>query len=117
MPETTTPAADDPIYRVDKFAVPDSARAPLLAKIEMTHALLRQQPGFRADVVLEQISGPGEFNVVTMVEWDGPDVIAAARAAVMAMQRSEGFDPQAMFARLGIRADLANYRAISRGGD
>lgn len=117
MPETTTRAAEGPIYRVDKFAVPDSARGALMARIEMTHALLRQQPGFRRDLVLEQISGPGEFNVVTMVEWDGPDAIVAARAAVTAMHRGDGFDPQVMFARLGIRADLANYRAIARGSD
>lgn len=117
MPQTTSPEAEGPIYRVDRFMVPEPARATFLAKVEMTHALLRRQPGFRGDVVLEQVSGPGEFNVVTMVEWEGADAMAGAREAVTAMQRSENFDPQAMFAQLGIRADLANYRAISRGGD
>jgi heme-degrading monooxygenase HmoA len=56
------------IYRVDKFVVPDRAREEFLHKVRRTHELRRTLPGFLQDFVLEQSSGPGEFNVVTIVE-------------------------------------------------
>jgi heme-degrading monooxygenase HmoA len=100
------------IYRVDKFVVPNQARGEFLTKVRETHALLNTQPGFIQDLVLEQPAGPGEFNLVTLVEWDSAQAVENARAAVLAMRQRTGFDPQEMFARLGIRADLANYRRI-----
>ena len=58
------------VFRVDKFVVPAEARDEILSKARMTHELLRQQEGFVQDFLLEQFSGPGEFNIVTMVEWE-----------------------------------------------
>jgi heme-degrading monooxygenase HmoA len=100
------------IYRIDKFNVPSSARKEFIDKVHSTHELLRTLPGFIQDNVLEQIGGPGEFNFVTIVIWDSTESIEAARKAVMAKREQNGFDPQDMYARLGIKADLANYRQI-----
>jgi hypothetical protein len=100
------------IYRVDKFVVPDSVRKEFISRVRSTHELLRTLPGFLQDFVLEQSSGPGEFNFVTIVEWDGVQSIENAKAAVMAMQKEMQFNPQEMFARLGIKADLGNYKQI-----
>jgi hypothetical protein len=36
----------------------------------------------------------------------------AARRAVVAKREEIGFNPREMFARLGIKADLANYKQI-----
>ena len=38
--------------------------------------------------------------------------IENARAAVLAMHKSSGFNAQEMMARLGIKADLGNYKRI-----
>jgi len=100
------------IYRVDKFAVPHAARGEFLAAVRTTHDFLRTQPGFIRDVVLAQTSGPGDFNFVSIVEWESADSVEKARAAVLAMQRKANFDPQELRARLGIRADVGEYRAI-----
>jgi heme-degrading monooxygenase HmoA len=100
------------IYRVDKFVVPDAARQEFLGKVRSTHQLLKAQPGFVREVVLEQTSGPGRFNFVTVVEWQSQSAIEAAKAVVMAAHAKGGFNPQALFARLGIEADIANYTAI-----
>ncbi len=70
------------------------------------------QPGFVRDVVLEQTSGPGRFNVVTLVEWQSQSAMEAAKAVVMAAHAKSGFKPQELFARLGIEADIANYTAV-----
>jgi heme-degrading monooxygenase HmoA len=100
------------VYRVDKFIVPIQAREEFIGKVRNTHKLLRTLPGFVQDFVLEQSAGPGEFNFVTIVEWESSDAIENARAAVMAMHKETNFNPQEMFARLGIKADLANYIPI-----
>ncbi len=97
-------------YRVDKFVVPAPAREEFLGKVRKTHSVLKIQPGFVRDTVLEQVAGSGEFNFVTIVEWDSQASVDNAKAAVASMFAQSGFNPQEMFGRLGIKADLANYR-------
>jgi heme-degrading monooxygenase HmoA len=100
------------IYRVDKFVVPSTARKEFLDKVRRTHAVLKAQPGFLQDFVLEQASGPGEFNFVTMVEWASQEAVEKAGAAVAALHRGMNFDAKELFARTGIRADIANYTLL-----
>jgi heme-degrading monooxygenase HmoA len=101
---------DPAVFRVDKFAVPGPARREFLEKVLATHALLRTQAGFVRDVILEQTSGPAEFNFVTIVEWESAAAIEPARQAVAALHRRMSFDPREMVARLGIRADIGDYK-------
>ncbi len=101
---------DTKVYRVDKFVVPGHARQEFLNKVHATHDLLRLQAGFVQDNILEQASGPGEFNFVTIVEWENAEAMEPARLAVTALHNRMNFDPHELFARLGIRADLANYK-------
>ena len=63
--------------------------------------------------MLEQAAGPGEFNFVTIVEWENSESIENARAAVTAMHKGMNSGPQEMFTRLEIKADLANYQHIN----
>lgn len=100
------------IYRVDKFIVPPHAREEFIGKVRITHELLRTLPGFLQDFILEQSAGPGEFNFVTIAEWESPECIENAKAAVLALHKQMNFNPQEVFARLGIQSDLANYRRI-----
>ncbi|MBX5240245.1 antibiotic biosynthesis monooxygenase [Rhizobium sp. NLR22b] len=100
-------------YRIDKFIVPAAAREEFLVKVMMTHKLLEAQEGFIEHKVLEQVAGPGEFNFVTIAEWQNNEVVERARAAVMAAHKAANFDPQEMFSRLGIRADIASYKPVA----
>jgi len=102
------------IFRVDKFVVPAHARQEFLTRVHATHEVLRTQPGFVRDAILEQTSGPGEFNFVTIVEWENGDAIEGARKAVAALHQKMNFDPQAMISRLEIRADIANYKSVEQ---
>jgi hypothetical protein len=109
----TEPAAEfKPVYRVDKFVVPPPARDEFLDRVRATHRILREQPGFVRDHILEQSDGPGSFNIVTLVEWAGQEYIDSAKIAVMAAQRKMNFNPQELLARLGIKADIANYQRL-----
>jgi heme-degrading monooxygenase HmoA len=100
------------IYRVDKFSVPRQAREEFLEKVRATHGLLRSQAGFVEDAILEQASGPGEFNFVTIVEWENAEAMEPARRAVAALHEQMNLDPREMFTRLGIRADLGNFKRV-----
>ena len=101
-----------PIYRVDKFVVPQAAREEFLKRVRDTHQVLRHQPGFIQDALLEQVAGPGRFNIVTIAEWETQEAIDAARAAVMEAHAESGFSPKETMERLGIEADIANYERI-----
>jgi heme-degrading monooxygenase HmoA len=103
---------DRRFYRVDKFAVPAAAREEFLTRVFQTHEVLRRQPGFVRDFLLERVSAPGELSIVTIAEWESEDFVAGAREAVAALHRATNLDPQALFARLGIKPDLGNYKRI-----
>lgn len=100
------------IYRVDKFVVPSAAREEFLDRVRYTQSFLKVQPGFLQDFVLEQFSGPAEFNVVTTVEWASQEAFENASAVIAARYREMNFDPQETLASLGIKADFANYKRI-----
>lgn len=110
--ENKLSADRDHVYRVDKFSVPEHARAEFLERVRLTHDVLRVQPGFLRQFLLEQTAGPGKFNFVTFVEWESQNAVEQARDAVAAHHRQLGFDPQQMRSRLGIDADVASYRRI-----
>ncbi|MEP6566217.1 MAG: antibiotic biosynthesis monooxygenase [Mesorhizobium sp.] len=101
------------VFRVDKFVVPAAAREEILAKVKLTHELLRRQQGFLQDFLLEQFSGPGEFNLVTIVEWDSQETVDKVVPIVKAEHERIGFDARETIARLGVRADIANYQRLS----
>lgn len=103
---------DHHIYRVDKFVVPDEARAEFISDIRRTHNLLKDQPGFIQDFLLEQSDGPGEFNIVTFVEWESQEAIENARDEVKAMHERINFDPEETISRLSIKTDIATYTQI-----
>lgn len=100
------------LYRLDKFIVPNNARDEFLAKVNEIHGVLRSQPGFVQDFLLEQPLNDEAFNLVTLIEWDDASFIEKAKAAVMALHKSSGFSPQETMARLGIKADMGTYRSI-----
>ncbi|MFC6764525.1 antibiotic biosynthesis monooxygenase family protein [Natrinema soli] len=100
------------VFRVDKFAVPDEARDEFLRQLLSKEDTIRAQPGFVQTFVLEQSSGPGEFNFVTIVEWENQDDFENARETIGALHERRNFDPQELFSRLGIEADIATYTQI-----
>lgn len=100
------------VFRVDKFVVPAPGREEFLSRVAATHAVLRAQKGFVRDLILEQESGSGEFNFVTLAEWSDSSVFKDVSAAVARMHAEIGFDPREALGRLGIRADIANYRVL-----
>lgn len=100
------------IFRIDKFVVPAHARDEFLKGVDATHGELRKQSGFIRDFVLEQVSGPGEFNFVTFVEWANQSALEAAVRKIKRFHRNIGFDGRELVDRLGIAADMANYTKI-----
>ena len=105
-----TPAG--PLYRVDRFIVPAAGRDEFLARVRDTHAVLRRQDGFLQDMILERQSGPGAFNIVTVVEWVNAEVVGRVGEAVAKRHAELGFDRNELIARLGITADIANYTRV-----
>jgi heme-degrading monooxygenase HmoA len=100
------------VYRIDKFKVPPSAREEFFAGVHESQGFLSTLPGFVRNSVFEQMSGPGAFNFVTVVEWESGEAIEDAQKSVAAKYESIGFNPQERRTRLGIEADVAIYRAM-----
>ena len=97
------------IYRIDKFVVPPAAMSAFLARARKVQGMLGALPGCGQNLVLTQTGGPGEFNVVTIVEWADERALANAKSLMQAHYAQEGFDADTFMKQLGVRADLAVY--------
>ena len=101
-----------PYFRIDKFIVPEAARQAFIDVVDDTDAVMRGQPGFVRHDLLEQVGGPGEFNFVTVAEWESDAVVPAVAAAIARRHAIRCFDRNAFFAQHGITADIATYRML-----
>lgn len=96
------------VYRMDTFDVPEANRDEFLEAVLHTHEILRTQPGFLHDLLLERESGPGSLSILTLAAWENDSAVAAAGAAVRADRADSGFDPRVLTARLGVTGELGN---------
>ncbi len=101
-------------YRIDRFTVPAAGYDEFMSRVRQTHALLKHQPGFIRDNIVERPLPAGFSEIVTIAEWQDEDHVAKARLAVQDLHREAGFDPKEMFGRLDIEAAIASYVPISR---
>jgi heme-degrading monooxygenase HmoA len=99
-----------PVYRIDKFVVPDRPRAEFLAKVRETQQILREIPGCVDEAVYEQTDGPGRFNVITMVTWQSAQAMESAKKVMAERQARDGFRPNEFLEKLGVSGDIGIYR-------
>jgi len=104
--------ATAPFFRIDKFVVPEPARTVFIQAVDDSEAVMRAQPGFVGHSLLEQVGGPGEFNFVTVAEWESDAYVPAAAAAIARDHAMRSFNRNLFFAAHGIKADIATYRLL-----
>ncbi|GGJ41351.1 antibiotic biosynthesis monooxygenase [Deinococcus roseus] len=101
------------VFKIDQFTVPAPSRTEFLQRVSQTLEVLRAQRGFVQDFLLEhQTENPASSTIITIVEWENPEVMPAARAAVQAFHQNIGLDATTLYDRLGIKADLKNYQQV-----
>jgi heme-degrading monooxygenase HmoA len=115
MPSPTNARAEaGAFFRIDRFLVPQAARAEFLSRVLQTHRLLADQPGFLGDHVVERAAASDANEIVTIAVWESEEAVVSARKAVQAMHKAAGFDPGSLFHRLEIKAEIGNYAPVSR---
>ena len=98
------------VFRVDKFIVPAPVLGAFVDQMQQIQRTLRNLPGCLRATVLTQTGGAGEFNALTVVEWENDEAVAAAQQIVQKKFTEEGFDPKTFVQSLGARSDLGLYR-------
>jgi heme-degrading monooxygenase HmoA len=100
------------VFRIDKFEVPERSLEEFLRRVRRTQEQLDAFDGCVQNHVLQKVSGPGRFNIVTVVEWASSEAIESAQQVMTRRYEEEGFVPGEFMSRLGVDADLANYTAL-----
>ena len=96
-------------YRIDRFELPASAKEEFLGAVSHVHELLRSQPGFEHDLLVEEPLPDGRLHLLTVAAWRDDEAMAGARAAIAADRAVTGFEPQALMARLGVTPEFGEY--------
>lgn len=97
------------IIRLDRFIIPTSAYAEFLKQLKQIHALLREQPGLRYDLLFERPATDEAVHLMSMVEWADQNSLDAAKRVVDAYCHKIGFDRDEVLERLKIIADIGIY--------
>lgn len=113
MPDSSFTPTTAPIWKIDKFIVPELERPAFEAILHDTHGFLETLDGFLWQGVFTQAGGAAVFNIVTAVAWREDAAMVAAKDRVQAWQAARGFAPQAYMAARGIEADMGLYRGIA----
>ncbi|CAN7401439.1 antibiotic biosynthesis monooxygenase [Neorhizobium tomejilense] len=101
------------IFRVNRFAVPIEGREEFMALVHRTHEVIRAQLGFVDDLILEQASIAGLFNVITILQFEGEHALQPVIAAVAKSDEEAGIDRQALSRRLSVETNVGFYhRAV-----
>lgn len=106
MQELTT----TPVIRINRFAVPPDARGEFMELIKRTHEVMRAQPGVIDEMILEQRSGAGPFNLMTIIQFEGEHVLQPVIAAIARSDAEAGIDRHALSRRLGVEIELGFYQ-------
>ena len=101
-------------FRIDSFAIPDSARAEFEEAMHRNMAFIEKLPGFLGHVAFEKVGGPTTFNVVTIAVWKSREAFDEAAEAVRSYYQRIGFDGPATLTRWGVKAEIGNYHAPHR---
>src|SRR5450631_2892336 len=101
------------LYRIDKFEVSAESLSKFMYRIRWVQRHLGGFTGCRQNLVLTQTSGPGRFNVVTIVEWASSRDMNDAKTRMLEHYRNEGFNPSEFIARLGVQADMGVYAVVA----
>ncbi len=109
MPTESSAAVSTSVFRIDKFVVPADVLPTLMERVRHSQRMLSAVPGCQQNLVLTQTGGAGEFNVMTIVEWESADALNAAKAVVQETYAQEGFDPTEFLQSLGVRMDVGIY--------
>ncbi|WP_034299382.1 antibiotic biosynthesis monooxygenase [Herbaspirillum sp. RV1423] len=107
-----SPSAHPSIFRINRFAVPAASLDIFSRQLAYVHGIFSDLPGLLQQYILTQAGGAAEFNVVTFLEWENADAMAAAHEVVQKTFAADGFDPKKMVDELGIRTDQGFYRKV-----
>ncbi|MGK9050765.1 antibiotic biosynthesis monooxygenase [Neorhizobium petrolearium] len=101
-----------PVVRVNRFSIPPEARDEFMKLIQRTHEVIRAQPGFLDDMILEQNAGTETFNVITILQLEGEHVLQPIIAAVARSDEAAGIDRQALSRSLGVESSVGFYSPV-----
>ncbi|WP_172746556.1 antibiotic biosynthesis monooxygenase [Neorhizobium sp. T25_13] len=100
------------VVRVNRFSLPEEARPEFMELLERTHRVMREQPGFIDDMILEQQAGADILSLITIIQFEGEHVLQPIIAAVARSDREAGIDRQALSRELGVEANVGFYAPI-----
>ncbi len=80
------------VFRVDKFVVPPASIPAFMDRLRRRNRILGGLGGCKQNLVLTQTGGPGEFNIVILVEWEDAEMMANAKSHMDALYAQERFN-------------------------
>lgn len=106
------PAASRTLWRIDRFLLPETARAAVLERLRRTHDEIERLAGCLVSRVVEAPAVEGRQELLTLAAWRDEASFLAARAMMQRIHAESGFDPAAFLGRHGVTMTPALYRDV-----
>jgi heme-degrading monooxygenase HmoA len=101
------------IFRIDRFVVPADSEAEFLDAVAATATVIKGLDGCLQKHVLKQDGASGDSTYVTVAEWASSAAFQNAHEVIAVKHKEMNLDPQELFRRLHIKAELGSYVAVA----
>jgi len=98
---------------IDRFIVPQNAKAEFTERMNINRSFIKQLPGFINDEAYERTNEEGNFICITIAVWASEEALKNAKERVQAEYQQQGFNLPAMLQRLDIRIERGQYNRFS----
>lgn len=99
------------IVFIDRFMVPNQAKAKFLERMRINREFIKTLPGFVEDAAYEE-AGETESRFVTVAVWQDAEAIKNAKKAVEAAYQKEGFNVPEFMEKLNIKLERGVFKRI-----
>lgn len=94
---------------IDRFIIPQSAKAEFTERMQINRNFISKLPGFVGDDVYERRDEDGSYLFITIAVWASEALLKNAKDLVQMEYKREGFNLPSMLERLGIRMERGQY--------
>lgn len=100
------------VISVDFFTVPGESEKEFLEQSQIVQTFIKEMAGFVEGFTYSKTDGDSDCNFMTTAVWESEEAFRRAGKAIGAEFRQRGFNPQALFEKLGVKRIRSEYKRV-----
>ena len=97
------------IVSIDFFTVPEESKVAFREESHKVQEIVKGIPGLLEAYAYELMNGDSSYNFMSSAVWESKEAFEAAGKVIWESFQKQGFNPQEVFAKLGVTRMRSEY--------